>query len=219
MAHAIGRNVRQYREKLAWTQEALATAAQISSRTVQRIEDGGPASPESLRSIADAFNVSLDDLRRGSEETEQSRSAADEALKTVGERYEIVHLVHIKRASQLSPLLTVADAFLFSRVALQDDEEEDAVAEVEGHLRDALDMWGEISPQMRRDFERELQGLMERLLAKDLIVTAGTHSRRLRSMDGKNESFPMTTLYVVVSRKSEPKLYLALDKKAPVQFV
>lgn len=47
--------------KKAWTQEHLAEAAGISPRTVQRAEDG-VLSAETLRSLAAAFDVTLEEL-------------------------------------------------------------------------------------------------------------------------------------------------------------
>jgi len=51
------------RQKRSWTQEQLAERAKLSPRTVQRIECGADASPETLRLIAEAFGLSADTLR------------------------------------------------------------------------------------------------------------------------------------------------------------
>lgn len=57
----IGNKIRRLRDKKAWTQEHLAEAAGISPRTVQRAEDG-VLSAETLRSLAAAFDVTLEEL-------------------------------------------------------------------------------------------------------------------------------------------------------------
>jgi transcriptional regulator with XRE-family HTH domain len=51
------------RQKRSWTQEQLAERAKLSTRTVQRIECGAEASAETLRLIADAFGLPVDNLR------------------------------------------------------------------------------------------------------------------------------------------------------------
>ncbi len=51
------------RQKRSWTQEQLAERAKLSPRTVQRIECGTEASPETLRLIAEAFGLSAESLR------------------------------------------------------------------------------------------------------------------------------------------------------------
>jgi len=40
MNDVVATNIRQHRERNAWTQEHLADAAQLSVRTVQRAEEG-----------------------------------------------------------------------------------------------------------------------------------------------------------------------------------
>ncbi|MEW6164310.1 MAG: helix-turn-helix domain-containing protein [Pseudomonadota bacterium] len=54
--------IRQLREARGWTQEHLAEVAGLSSRTVQRIEAEGNASPESRMALAAALDVEAGDL-------------------------------------------------------------------------------------------------------------------------------------------------------------
>lgn len=59
-----GERIRALREEKAWTQEHLTAAAGIESvRTVQRVEKNETRSPETLRAIAAAFDVDVDNLR------------------------------------------------------------------------------------------------------------------------------------------------------------
>ena len=53
------------REQRAWTQEDLATAADISVRTVQRAEDGA-MSAETLRAIAGALDETVEAITKAS---------------------------------------------------------------------------------------------------------------------------------------------------------
>lgn len=49
--------IRRWREERHWSQEHLAELAGIGLRTVQRVENGEPASRETLTALAAAFNV------------------------------------------------------------------------------------------------------------------------------------------------------------------
>ncbi|OLF73004.1 XRE family transcriptional regulator [Maricaulis sp. W15] len=49
--------IKRWREERHWSQEHLAELAGIGLRTVQRIENGEPASRDSLMALAAAFNV------------------------------------------------------------------------------------------------------------------------------------------------------------------
>lgn len=54
--------LKQERESRAWTQSHLAEVADISLRTIQRIEKSGFASPESTQAICSAFQIKVDDI-------------------------------------------------------------------------------------------------------------------------------------------------------------
>ncbi len=49
--------LKRWREERFWSQEHLAEMAGVALRTVQRIENGGNASRESITALAAAFNV------------------------------------------------------------------------------------------------------------------------------------------------------------------
>ncbi|MEM5516482.1 helix-turn-helix transcriptional regulator [Henriciella sp. AS95] len=51
--------IKRWREERHWSQEHLAELAGVGVRTVQRIETGEPASQESLKALAAAFNVDV----------------------------------------------------------------------------------------------------------------------------------------------------------------
>jgi transcriptional regulator with XRE-family HTH domain len=61
--HRYGKKIKETREARGWTQEQLAVAADIETRTVQRVEKDVTKSPETLQAIAGAFDVDLRCLR------------------------------------------------------------------------------------------------------------------------------------------------------------
>ena len=65
-------SVQKLRLKAGWSQQQLATASGLSSRTIQRIEAGQPASVETLKSIAAVFQVDFNSL-----EQEQNMNPSD----------------------------------------------------------------------------------------------------------------------------------------------
>jgi len=54
--------LKKERKDRAWSQQHLADAANLSLRTVQRIENTGNASPESIKAIAAAFDLKPQDI-------------------------------------------------------------------------------------------------------------------------------------------------------------
>ncbi len=72
--------IKRWREERHWSQEHLADLAGIGLRTIQRIENGEPASPESLKALAAAYNVDVMALSVD-QEAEAARQIADKSKK------------------------------------------------------------------------------------------------------------------------------------------
>ncbi|RKQ40916.1 2TM domain-containing protein [Enterobacter sp. R1(2018)] len=68
--------IKALRLSRAWSQEQLAELSSLSVRTIQRIENGGQASLETLSAIAAAFDLKVADLNADMAE----EPAQDEAL-------------------------------------------------------------------------------------------------------------------------------------------
>ena len=62
----IGDNIRKYRNKLGISQDILSKRANLAFHTIAKIEAGSTPDPriETVKKIADALGVSLDDLMK-----------------------------------------------------------------------------------------------------------------------------------------------------------
>lgn len=60
----IAKNMKKYREKLGISQDKLSKMAGITLHTITKIESGATPNPriETLKKIADALGVGVDDL-------------------------------------------------------------------------------------------------------------------------------------------------------------
>lgn len=60
----IGKNIKKYRKKLGVSQDKLSKLAGMTFHTIAKIESGATPDPriETLRKIAIALNVGVDDL-------------------------------------------------------------------------------------------------------------------------------------------------------------
>ena len=63
---AIGENIKKYRNKLGISQDVLSKRANLAFHTIAKIEAGSTPDPriETVKKIADALGVSLDDLMK-----------------------------------------------------------------------------------------------------------------------------------------------------------
>ncbi len=60
--HSLSARIKLERKKRSWTQEHLAEKTKLSSRTIQRLENGGEPSKEALRSLAEVFGIPVEDF-------------------------------------------------------------------------------------------------------------------------------------------------------------
>lgn len=62
----IGGNIKKYRNKLDISQDVLSKKANLAFHTIAKIETGATPNPtiETVKKIADALRVSLDDLMK-----------------------------------------------------------------------------------------------------------------------------------------------------------
>jgi len=62
----IGKNIKKYRNRLGISQDVLSKRANLAFHTIAKIEAGTTPNPtiETIKKIADALSVSLDDLMK-----------------------------------------------------------------------------------------------------------------------------------------------------------
>jgi transcriptional regulator with XRE-family HTH domain len=62
----IGKNIRKYRLQKKMSQDRLSKSADVAFHTITKIESGDTPNPtiETVKKIADALGVSLDDLMK-----------------------------------------------------------------------------------------------------------------------------------------------------------
>ncbi|CAI1543573.1 anaerobic benzoate catabolism transcriptional regulator [Serratia quinivorans] len=74
--------IRQLRLEKGWSQEQLATIAGLSTRTVQRIENGEQASLETLTAIAAAMGLQIGDLYKpAQQDNSDNNNQAEQAIR------------------------------------------------------------------------------------------------------------------------------------------
>lgn len=69
--------IQTLRLKRGWSQQQLAEASGLSTRTIQRLEAGFPASTESLKSLAAVFEVEFSTLKPESEMSAETSSSSE----------------------------------------------------------------------------------------------------------------------------------------------
>jgi len=70
--------IRSLRTKRGWSQEQLAEISGVSTRTIQRIENGGKASLEALKCLATVFETPIPDLQKHDKMTYSNDALTDD---------------------------------------------------------------------------------------------------------------------------------------------
>lgn len=84
--------IQKLRLQRGWSQEQLAEVSGLSTRTIQRLERGQPASLESLKALASVFEIDLKDLQ----EPDMTSTDTDPGLKDVRPD-EALALAHVRK--------------------------------------------------------------------------------------------------------------------------
>jgi transcriptional regulator with XRE-family HTH domain len=204
----IGKNIRQHREERHLTQEELAIVADVDTRTIQRAESGQKLALESLRAIANAFETTIDQL---------SKDDQVAVLAEFNAKYSVIDLQPLEQAADLCRLFGTA-AHHFQRIGKYTNDQADSIAEFEQLLKDCGDIWNELEPLQRRDAEKDIQSIIERLLSFELAISAGVQSMKLRSRTVTSQPFDLSVLYVAVVPGRQPLGALIREKGVPIQF-
>lgn len=184
--------VKKEREGRGWSQDQLAQVANLSLRTIQRLERHGGASPETLKAVAQAFDMQVRQLT-------PSPSAAETPLAQ-----KPAHLMpRLESGGDLASVVTGAEQFQFEH---DDDDDPRSIKAMEGILTelsydvvrlvdsDPLDR-----PAVENEMSQELQGL-----ARYGYYLFGIKRVIPRLVDGQQRLTSMATLYMSHSRS--PKL-------------
>lgn len=204
----IGKNIRRHREERHWTQEQFAMIAGVDTRTIQRAESGQRLALETLKAIASALEITIDELSKDHQEA---------AIAEFHAKYSLVDLQPVEHAVDLSPLFGT-HAYYFHRHGTFTDTQADAIAELEQLVHDYGELWGDLGPLQRREAEKSIQPLIEQLLSVGAAVSAGVQSMRLRPTVGTSQPFQWTVLYVAVVPGRQPLRALIREKGALIQL-
>jgi len=99
--------VQKLRLQRGWSQQQLADLSGLSIRTVQRIENGQPASIETMKSLASVFEIDFTQLQREPEmnTTENQGTAQQSTAEQIASKYkasndEMLAMAHVRKLKQ-----------------------------------------------------------------------------------------------------------------------
>jgi transcriptional regulator with XRE-family HTH domain len=194
--------VKMRRSVLGWTQATLAELARVDARTIQRVENGEPSSPDTRRAIARAFEC--DDLDVFNKPV---RLPNIEKLKAhLAELDKTTVIIPITRIRDARTLRTMSEGVMGSgadEIGELSTEAREAFASIVDQLRDYNDVRDECSMSARLDLDRDIDVLLKTIADAGAAVGAGLRHAKVRSKSDAPNSEPTnwTNIHFVLAPK------------------
>lgn len=134
--------IKRLRIERGWTQEHLAEAADVSYRTIQRIEATGKTGMESMRALANAFGIDFRELLHPAPNAAEAPKPKDQ---TDSPRF----LVRIKSGADLFAIVGGAHAGSIENEELENADEVGMIGTFLQEMSDWGEMWSELQPSER----------------------------------------------------------------------
>lgn len=112
--------IRSLRYERGWTQQILAKNSKVSKKTIENMESGQTARPQTLKGVAQALGVSIDrllSLPTGDPRPQESLADISKKIKEIEYRLESFELYN--RAEELRIARRLREAEFFYKEALQ----------------------------------------------------------------------------------------------------
>ena len=197
----IAARVKFIRKMLGLTQENLADAAGLTTRTIEKIESGRHTPEEqTLRSIARAFGFDVKIFVKPTPEQEaREKAEMERALrKTV-----LVPTTPIHTASDFLAAFDQRDAFRFDSSVVTHDEALELVATIQDWIADLNDVWVECSGSQRLEYARNFAGLCRQLEEVGYLCHVGRHAQQARQKDRPTLVFDVGLLVILPKETGE----------------
>ena len=192
MANGYSERIKQLRTKRAWPQEQLAEVAGVSVRTIQRAEAGESASFETLRAIANAFEVDVAELL----------APPSTGTKPTGDA-KIKFLLRIRSGIELFKIVGNSNAGLFEHDEFEAPIDTEMTASFVQDIHDYLEIWADVEPADRVRVPHEFTGRIRELEEIGLWLFA---MRDKQGFPVGKEVMPLDVAVLYVAKKDNPKI-------------
>ena len=214
----IAEQVKFIRKVLRFTQENLADAAGLCTRTIEKVESGRhPPNEQTLRSIARVIGWDITVFEKSTPE-EEARLWADllEAQrKTV---IAPIHPVHTAR-DFLNAFEGVFEAFRIDTSAVTDEAALDVAATITDWVIDCGDIWGDIPASGRVELAREFAEFCKEVEALGYVCYIGCHRQQVRQKNAPRMIFRVGLLSVLPATTEAKTRYAKVELDDPWETI
>jgi transcriptional regulator with XRE-family HTH domain len=201
MTTHYGTKTKELRVKRAWSQEQLADIAGVNVRTIQRIEHGEGASFESLKAVANAFGVNVEELLAPPPAEPQPGD------KKGPQQPRVMFLGRVRTGRELFNFVGGADAYSYENDDVDGDDVE-LIAQFFQDIQDWGDLWGGMEPAERVRVPRDFNPRIGELEERGLWVFAGSRPQpfAFNRWEKQPEIIKLNTVFVIIVKKDNPAI-------------
>jgi transcriptional regulator with XRE-family HTH domain len=201
----IAQQVKFLRKMFRLTQENLADAAGLTTRTIEKIESGKHRPEEqTLRSLARALEIDIAYFEKPTPEQEaRQRAEIERAIrKTV-----LVPTDPIRTTSDFLAAFDQRHAFRFDTSTAQDDEPLEIAASLVDWVKDLNDIWDDCCMSQRLEYARSFVDQCAQLEQFGLLCHMGHHRQVLREKGQSDLTFVVGLLSIQLNEGAEGRRY------------
>lgn len=191
--------VKKERDERAWTQAHLAKVAEVSHRTIQRLERDGSASFETLMAVANAFEIEVKELTPTSSRSKE---------KTNPEKK--VHLLtRIYSGKNVANLIDSAEEYQIVHDGANDEKTVKVMRSILENFRDNMNKWYFAKDSIQRiEIESAFSWGIQKIEALGFSLF-GTKRTVQRIVENKRIDVSMSTVFMTYT--NSPRI--VRDKK------
>ena len=203
--------VKVFREMRQWSQEQLAEIARVSTRTVQRVEEGQPSSVDTRRALAAAFGFEdIDALNKPyaipTKEQQEAEKARFEKERVTLKAEKLGTGKQLGKLVELGAGLQIVDAVEMSPKA------EEVFAQLTDYCTEYADCDELYSATDKLGVYAELDELLSALDAEGVTLVGASREVMLKVQGGESP-WKETVIYIVAFAKGQEAETLAVARE------
>lgn len=208
----LGAVIKLMRKMHHWSQETLAELSGLTTRTIQRIENGEGCSVDSRRALGKAFgNEDIDIYNKPfniptPEEIERQKAAFDRERVTLA-------TVPLTTGKQVVQLAETTQAHLFTTTEDLPSEVDMALAELQDLFTEYRDVHDCYSATEKVQMYAAFQEKIEVLSATSTELCHATRRVLINGDDSNQKPLHFTILYLLACRKGEMPEKMAVERE------
>ncbi|MBK1679622.1 transcriptional regulator [Rhodocyclus tenuis] len=211
----LGFVVKLYRELRQWSQEQLGEISGLSTRTIQRVEDGQASNLDTRRALARAFEIEDVDAFN-----KPYAIPTEEELKAAKERFEKENItlpaLPLTTGKELAGLVELASMDLSTPAFDLSREADERFAELIDYFRDYRDCADCYAQRDKFAIYDELQEHIDALKALGVSLRYATRKMVVKGALPEAKPLPVTVLYVIAFELGKEPTEFATPRSMPV---